>query len=382
MSRILLQRIPKWLSVFGVIIASLGLIPGLTLSAQAAATFSTDTTVTLANGISLTIVSGSVADTVTVDATANTVAVTTTASQEFTLKSPGNYALTYDGTSVGSPCTFVGASVQLTVTGVRTYTFTPTTSVTCTPPSSGGGGGGGGGGSSAPAAAPAAPATPATPTVTPATPAAPATPATPATPAAAAAPATAAPDAVLIHDPSKFEALLTALGTTSKPADYAKYTALVKSDALAFKVGLTDLQVKAIANFETYGASTATVKLGSGERRALVRDYLETVGRPDFVWDDIQRLTTGEKPVKRNLAKEVAQAGVALNAFKKMTGHAPNFKDKAEDIAWNTMLYRIRFPRDLKLEQQGILEYQKIFKGTPTTPSQWAIVRALGYALK
>jgi len=195
-------------------------------------------------------------------------------------------------------------------------------------------------------------------------------------------PAAAAPVAVLIHDPSNFEALLTALGTTSKPADYAKYNAFVKSDALAFKVGLTDLQVKAIANFETYGASTATVKLGAGERRALVRDYLETVGRPDFVWDDIQRLATGEKPVKRNLAKEVAQAGIALDAFKKMTGHAPNFKNKSEDIAWNTMLYRIRFSRDLKLEQQGILEYQKIFKGTPTTPAQWAMVRALGYALK
>ncbi|OGL97444.1 hypothetical protein A2318_03510 [Candidatus Uhrbacteria bacterium RIFOXYB2_FULL_45_11] len=368
-----------------MIIASLGLIPGLTLSAQAAATFSTDTTLSL-TGITLTVLTGSTADSVAVNSTANTVAVTVSGTQVLILKSPNNIALTNDGGY--DACQGTGGVVQLSVSGTKTVTFSPTTSVTCPAPvsSSGGGGGGGGGGSSTPA-----PSTPAPVVTTPVVTPAPTTPAvepvvTPTTPAVTATPvslpAAAAPVAVLIHDPSNFEALLTALGTTSKPADYAKYNALVKSDALAFKVGLTDLQVKAIANFETYGASTATVKLGAGERRALVRDYLETVGRADFVWDDIQRLATGEKPVKRNLAKEVAQAGIALDAFKKMTGHAPNFKDKSEDIAWNTMLYRIRFPRDLKLEQQGILEYQKIFKGTPTTPAQWAMVRALGYALK
>ncbi|MCX6715066.1 MAG: hypothetical protein NTX72_04590 [Candidatus Uhrbacteria bacterium] len=234
--------------------------------------------------------------------------------------------------------------------------------------SNGGGGGGGGG-------AIILPSTPAVPTGTPVVPAAPAVP-------VAELPTTAAPVVVLIHDPSKFDELLLALGVAIKPAEFAQYKAFVKSDALQFKIGLTEAQQAAIANFVTYGASTATVKLGSGERRALMRDYFETVGKAAVVWDDIQRLATGQKPVQRNLVKEQAQAGIALNAFKKMTGHAPNFKDASEDIAWNTMLYRIRFTRDLVLEQQGILEYKKIFKGTPSSPSQWAIVRALGYALK
>jgi hypothetical protein len=185
----------------------------------------------------------------------------------------------------------------------------------------------------------------------------------------------------LVTDPLKFDELLANLGTVSKPEWFAKNKALVKANAAEFKVAVTDEQIRGITNFITYGVSKATEKLGAGERNALVRDYFETVGRGDVVWDDIQRLTIGQKPVKRNLQKEIAQAGIALDNFKKMFGHAPNFKNSAEDLAWNTMLYRIRFPRDLVKEQQGINEFRQIFKRTPTTPFDWSEVRALGYAL-
>ncbi len=194
--------------------------------------------------------------------------------------------------------------------------------------------------------------------------------------------AQASPVSTLIHDPSKYEELLAALGLVSKPADFAKYKALVKSDALAFKVSLTDAQQMAIANFITYGASAETIKLGAGERRAVIRDYFETVGRPDVIWNDIQRMSTGQKLINRNLAKEQSQVTLVLSKFKMMVGHNPNFKVLAEDIAWNTMMYRIRFPRNLVLEQQGIVKFKKIFKHTPVTPLEWSIVRALGYALK
>jgi hypothetical protein len=229
-----------------------------------------------------------------------------------------------------------------------------------------------------PTVTPATPAVPATPTVTPATPAVPATPATPeVTPAPQASPV-----AVLIHNPSKTDELLAALGTASKPAEFAKYTALVKSDALAYKIGLTEAQQTAIANFVTYGASSETVKLGAGERRAVMRDYMETVGRADVVWDDVQRLATGQKPVKRNLANEQAQVNQVLKNWMLMVGHAPNFKDASEDLAWNTMMYRIRFPRNLTTEKQGIVEFKQLYDRNPSTPLEWSVVRALGYALK
>lgn len=204
------------------------------------------------------------------------------------------------------------------------------------------------------------------------------------TPSATAAPsAQAAPVAVVIHDPSKFEALLAALGTTSKPSEYAKYKAFVKSDALAFKVALTDAQQMAIANFVTYGASTSTVKLGAGERRAVIRDYMETVGRSDVIWEDVERMATGQKIVHRNLKNEQAQVNRVLANFRLMTGkQTPDFKNPAEDIAWNTMMYRIRFPRDLVVERKGIVKFKALYKRDPSTPMEWSIVRALGYALK
>ncbi|MCX6715067.1 MAG: chitobiase/beta-hexosaminidase C-terminal domain-containing protein [Candidatus Uhrbacteria bacterium] len=185
-----------------------------------------------------------------------------------------------------------------------------------------------------------------------------------------------------VLDPAQFEALLASLGATSNPLAYAKTKLLVVADAKSFGVTLSAEQTQATSNFIVYGISKETVKLGEGERRALMRDYYQTVGKADANWQDLQRLTIGQKPLGRNLTNEQKFAGIALRDFKKMTGHAPDFKDVNEDLAWNTLMYRIRFPRDLTLEQQGIVDFKKIFKRTPSTPFDWSEVRALGYALK
>ena len=42
-------------------------------------------------------------------------------------------------------------------------------------------------------------------------------------------------------------------------------------------------------------------------------------------------------------------------------------------------MYRIRFPRDLAVEKQGILEFKNLFNRAPQDPFQWATVRVLGY---
>jgi len=256
-----------------------------------------------------------------------------------------------------------------TVKAISCYANGVTSSVSSALYTISSGGGGGGGGASG------TPSTPVeTPVVTP--------PVT--TPVVTPTPSTsAAPVSVLIHDPSKLAELLAAMGATENPAEAAKYKALVKSDALEFNIGLTDAQIDAITNFITYGASSETKKLGAGERRAVIRDYFQTVGRADVVWDDIQRLTTGQKPIKRNLANEQAQVDRVLANFKLIVGHQPpNFKDAAEDMAWNTMMYRIRFPRDLVKEVVGINKFKKIYNRDPKTPLEWSIVRALGYVLK
>ncbi|MFH0779410.1 MAG: carboxypeptidase regulatory-like domain-containing protein, partial [Parcubacteria group bacterium] len=232
-----------------------------------------------------------------------------------------------------------------------------------------------GGGASTPATTPAVTTPAATTTTTTTT--APA-----ATAVTVALPSTAAPVAVLIKDPTKLDEILSQLNLTSKPSEVAKYMPLIKSDAIAFKVGLSDEQQTAITNFVAYGISEKTVALGAGERRAVMRDYLETVGKSDVNWEDVERITKGEKPIGRNLAKEQAKVSTVLKAFAKITGHKPNFKDADEDLAWNTMMYRIRFTRDLTKEAQGIKEFKAIFKRVPSSPIDWSSVRALGYVLE
>ncbi len=142
------------------------------------------------------------------------------------------------------------------------------------------------------------------------------------------------------------------------------------------------------ANFVSYGTSSVTVALGSGERLAVVRDLFDTL--VSAIASDASKLllvaeqiSNGQKPTVRNIAKERGQVNTMLPAFQKLTSReAPNFKNAKDDLAWNTMLYRVRFKRDLAKERVGITKFKATFKKTPKTPADWAIVRAWAYALK
>lgn len=155
--------------------------------------------------------------------------------------------------------------------------------------------------------------------------------------------------------------------------------ALVNADYRAFGVMADAVSAAKMALFIEQGISSATVKLGSGERRALVRDALDTMQRASIPLDDLERLATGAIPMTRNLASERARVNWALPTFRSIYGHAPVFSNPEENLAWNTLMYRIRFTRDLVKERKGIQEFRRIFKRDPSTPATWAVVRVLGY---
>ncbi|MFA6534573.1 MAG: hypothetical protein WCT37_05420 [Patescibacteria group bacterium] len=186
---------------------------------------------------------------------------------------------------------------------------------------------------------------------------------------------------VTVSSPTSAASLAAEMGVARDTKAEVANATKVASDVAAFKVTATADQKTAMANFVTYGISLATVKLGSGERRAVLRDYLETVGRANVDWADVERMTTGQKPVNRNLAKEQAQVSAVLAKFKALVGHTPNFQNAAEDLAWNTMMYRIRFTRNLTVEKSGIVEFRDLFGKNPVSPLDWSVVRAAGYAL-
>ncbi|MDO8425573.1 MAG: hypothetical protein Q7T01_03615 [bacterium] len=235
--------------------------------------------------------------------------------------------------------------------------------------SSGGGGAGAGGVFSA---TPATPATAATPGVTPAAPA------TPATPSAVAA------------DGATLVAHLVTQGLQASRNIAAETTNATKVAASAseFKVTLAGDVKTVAANFVTYGTNATTVKLGSGERLAVIRDVLQTLG--STVQSDagkllkvVEEISSGNKPSVRNIVKEREQVAAAKPIIVKfLNGREPNFKNTKEDLAWNTLLYRVRFERDLVKERAGIVKFKADFKRIPKTPLDWAAVRAWAYALK
>jgi len=156
---------------------------------------------------------------------------------------------------------------------------------------------------------------------------------------------------------------------------------LVNKDLVEFGLNSSLNKNNSIVNFIVYGISSATIEMGSGERRALMRDYFETIGRETIYWQDLENLATGKKVVARNLDKENEKVDEVLKRFKKIVGHEPNFKNKEEDLAWNVMMYRLRFDRNLEKETKGIIEFKEIFNYNPTSPLDWATVRALGYVI-
>lgn len=330
-------------------------------------TYSADTTVALTspNSYNLTILSGSTAESLVINA--GTVVVTMGAGDVFTITSAST-DLSISGsnaniTAINNCSAAQLATITITsTTGTGSYTLTPTAElcgITPTASSGGGSGGGGGGGSG-------------TGTYTPPTTDSGTTPTVPSNTSSS----TPASSAVTGDANQLTQQLGVARDTTAETTNGAK----VSLSATEFKVTL-DATSKTIAtNFVTYGISTATMNLGSGERLALIRDQLETLGRISLT--ALEELANGQKPTDRNLPKEVAQAGKVLNYFKLLTGHNPNFKDAKEDLAWNTMMYRVRFDRDLVKEKAGIVKFKATFARTPKTPLEWATVRAYGYSLK
>jgi hypothetical protein len=175
------------------------------------------------------------------------------------------------------------------------------------------------------------------------------------------------------------DVLTQTLGLTRDLPREALTTSQAKADAASFRLTITPSDADAIGIFIAYGNSPATKKLGQGERRALIRDYFDTLHTTSIRWDDIERLATGLIPLHRNLIQEQRQAPTVLQAFKLLFRHAPNFKNASDNLAWNTLMYRIRFPRDLVKEAKGITLFRTLMKHAPKTPFEWAEVRAGGY---
>ncbi len=158
----------------------------------------------------------------------------------------------------------------------------------------------------------------------------------------------------------------------------------VQADVREFRLSLPAEAQQRLASFVEMGTTVVTQRLGEGERRALVRDWLDTVGvipgaGMEAVIADLERIASGQIPRGRNLARERAQLIRVRQTFRTLYGRDPNFQNEQENLAWNTLMYRVRFTRDLQAERAGIQEFRAIFRRAPQDPFQWATVRVMGY---
>ncbi len=153
----------------------------------------------------------------------------------------------------------------------------------------------------------------------------------------------------------------------------------VEQDLRALRLTSSPQTRLAQSIFLAYGASDVTARLGMGERQALLRDAFETMRTAQVPIADLERMARGVAPQTRNLAQERVQLPRVRQTFRTIYGHEPDFRNQEENLAWNTLMYRIRFPRNLNEERQGIVEFRRLFGRSPQDPFQWATVRVLGY---
>ncbi len=175
------------------------------------------------------------------------------------------------------------------------------------------------------------------------------------------------------------DCLLSFLGLTERDEAAERRGRIgVEADAKEFGLKVYGGQLDLYSRFIAYGVSKATRQLGERERRAVVRDLLQTIGYAATA-EDFHLVAIGARPRSRNLTKEQAQLPLVRAAFRRIYRRDPNFRNANENLAWNALMYRIRLSRDLERERKGISSYRSLFRKTPVTPLEWATVRVLAY---
>lgn len=139
-----------------------------------------------------------------------------------------------------------------------------------------------------------------------------------------------------------------------------------------------------VNDFIAYGATKESVKAGLGERIGVISDYravFGTIPQTANDWQDVQKILTGHKPARRDLADEKS----AIITFKQIYGRDPGTaKTKLDkDRDWwvvNYITYSIRPPvRSMVKERAAIGIFKGIFGKAPKVRVEWNILRAIAY---
>ncbi|MBL7022099.1 carboxypeptidase regulatory-like domain-containing protein [Patescibacteria group bacterium] len=159
----------------------------------------------------------------------------------------------------------------------------------------------------------------------------------------------------------------------------------LESDSLAITDKISGIssavgELKAkINNFVAYG-TTATQRLGAGERAGVVNSYEAAFGKlpkTEEEWNDVVKISNGRWPGAANAEREAW----ASKVFKQVYLRTPDRTNPADDAAVVITAYGLRpVDRNLDSEKAAINSFKAIFGYHPSDAEDWDTVRAISYS--
>ncbi|MDD4271761.1 MAG: hypothetical protein PHF50_03065 [Patescibacteria group bacterium] len=138
----------------------------------------------------------------------------------------------------------------------------------------------------------------------------------------------------------------------------------------------------AINDFITYGVDANTVKLGAGERAAVISSYKEAFAKlPETESElaDVIKIANGRFP---SVASDKVEKA-AKEQFVKIYKRIPDLKDAEDNAAIKVMAYGLKQKagnRNLNSEKSGIKTFKAIYGYTPKSTKDWNIMQAITYS--
>jgi hypothetical protein len=145
---------------------------------------------------------------------------------------------------------------------------------------------------------------------------------------------------------------------------------------------LSEKMKNAINDFITYGVDANTVKLGAGERAAVINSYKAAFAKlpeTEAELTDAIKIANGRFP---SLISDKAEKA-AKEQFIKIYKRVPDLNDPKDNVAIKVMAYGLRQKaenRNLNSEKSGIKTFKSIYGYTPKTTEDWNTMQAITYS--
>lgn len=146
--------------------------------------------------------------------------------------------------------------------------------------------------------------------------------------------------------------------------------------------GLTSDMQMAIKTFITYGVDDNTIKLGEGERAAVISSYkaaFNKLPQTEAELTDTIKIANGRFPtITSNKAEQKAK-----EQFYKIYKRVADLSDANDTAAIQVMAYGLRQQaknRNLNSEKLGIKTFKNIYGYNPKTTEDWNIMQAITYS--